>query len=143
MSKSIFYKLFGQDKVPPEAMSVIEHEGLIFMEEGLCGSITFKRFRAPGRYYSWKRNGFCGSIVLTEKHLLAFAYSKPTIGVAWEADEARKLKCFVQNGKKLCIEYEAGFFDPDSSGEVTVRYRTELVPRILTKLKKQLRQGRQ
>ena len=30
------------------------------------GSITMRRFRAPGRWYWWKRNGFSGSLVVAE-----------------------------------------------------------------------------
>ena len=53
MRKSLLYTLFRLGRVPREALSVLESEGIVVLEEGLRGSVTLRNFRAPGRYHSY------------------------------------------------------------------------------------------
>lgn len=142
MSRSILFRLFGLGKIPVDALRVIEQEGVILKEEGISGSITFRKFRGPGRYHGFRKSWICGSIVLTEKHLLAFQFRKTAIGVGWGDRQVKKLKCHVEGRKTLCIQYDAGDFNPDCSGHVTLRYNTESASKILSRIKKLIRQAK-
>ena len=91
MSKTLLYRLFGLGRIPQEAKHQIQKEGVILLDEGIGGSVTFKRFRAPGKYDGWRRIWFSGSVVLTRDHFLAFKYSQPIIGVAWIDKKLKEL----------------------------------------------------
>ena len=118
-------------KVPPEAVPQIQKEGIIVQDEGLRGSVTFRNFRAPGKRYSWRRNGFSGSIVLTHDHFLAFQFSKPIIGVAWHDDKVKALQCTLKNENTLCVGFDAAVFHDSWSGDIEVRFSTPLARTFL------------
>ena len=61
MAKSLLYRLFGAGKIPAPLMSQLNAEGIILFDEGVKGSVTYRNFRAPGKRFSWRRQGFAGS----------------------------------------------------------------------------------
>lgn len=131
MSKSIFYLVFRAGAVPKEARTQVAQEGLLLQEEGVCGSLTFRNFRAPGRVHALKVQRFAGSIVLTRQHLLAFAWSMPVIGLPWKDARIRALNVSVEAGKALCLAYDAALFNKDWSGDIEIRYRTSMAKTLL------------
>lgn len=131
MGKTLLYRLFKIGKVPPEAVPQIQKEGIIVQDEGLPGTVTFRKFRAPGKYYSWRRNGFSGSIVLTHDHFLAFQFSKPIIGVSWKDDKVKALHCTLKNEHTLCVGFDAAVFNDRWSGDIEVRFSTPLARTFL------------
>ena len=131
MSKTLLYRFFGIGRIPRDALDQIEREGVVLQEEGIGGSITFLKFRAPGRYNGWKRKWFSGSIVLTREHFLAFSFSKPLIGVAWNHEKLGALNCSVPSENKLLVEFDASTFNDDWSGQIEVRFSTSLAAQFL------------
>lgn len=131
MSKSIFYRLFRAGAVPENAREQIFREGLVLKEEGVCGSLTMRNFRAPGRFHGVKKQWFTGSIVLTEQHLLAFGWKLPVIGLAWNDPRISAMVGVLEKPGELCFSYDASEFDKDWSGQIEIRYRTPLAPNIL------------
>ena len=95
-------------------------------DEGIAGSVTFRNFRAPGRYHRWRRTWFSGSIVLTREHFLAFQYSKPIIGVPWKDERMNALRCSLEDENTLCVGFDASTFHDDWSGDVEVRFSTPM-----------------
>ena len=93
-------------------------------EEGIGGSVTFRRFRAPGKRYSYRRTWFSGSIVLTQEHFLAFQFSQPVIGVPWTDPRIKELFCRLDDHKTICVEFDASTFNDDWSGDIEVRFST-------------------
>ena len=131
MSKTILYRIFQLGKFPKNARDQIQQEGILLQDEGIGGSVTFFKFRAPGKSYGWKRSWFSGSIVLTQEHFLAFQYSKPIIGVSWDNDKIKKLNCYLENENTLGIEFEASTFNDNWSGNIEVRFSTPLARSFL------------
>ena len=138
MNKTFLYRIFGVGGIPKDAISQIRIEGLLLSDEGIGGSITFKKFRAPGKYSGWRRNWFSGSLVLTRKHFLAFRYSSPIIGVAWDDERIKKLNCSLESNNKLHIQFDASTFNDDWSGEIEVRYSTTLARSFLQKISQKI-----
>lgn len=138
MSKTIFYQLFKIGKIPDHVIPIIEQEGVLFQEEGLGGSISFVNFRAPGKYYGFKRSWFSGSIILTKKHFLAFKYSQQVIGVPWNDPRVKKLNCFVKDNNVLCVEFDASTFNQSWSGNIQLRFSTSKSHYILTIIKQKI-----
>ena len=126
MSKTFLYRIFKIGEIPQNLRSQINREGIVLQEEGIGGSVTFKKIRAPGKYHGWRRNWFSGSIVLTREHFLAFQFTKPIIGVSWNHEKINCLNCFLENENTLCVEFDAGNFNENWSGDVTVKFSTPL-----------------
>ncbi len=136
MSKTLLYRLFGLGGMPRAAEDQIDQEGVVLKDEGIGGSVTFKKFRAPGRYHGWKRSWFSGSVVLTRRHFLAFKYSRPIIGVPWDSERFDELEVRLENDDTLCVTFDASAFEQDASGEVAVRLSTSLAPALLQQIER-------
>jgi hypothetical protein len=105
-------------------MPTLEGEGIILLDEGIGGSITFKKFKAPGRYHSWKRSWFTGSIVLSEQTFAAFALFKPLIYIPLDHVNFSELRCTIEGGKMLSVTYDASAFNEKWSGTIECRFKT-------------------
>ena len=79
MAKTILYRLFGVGKIPAQWRATIESEGIVLIDEGIRGTVTYRDFRSPGRRASWKKSAFSGAIALTRTRLLALQYASPAI----------------------------------------------------------------
>ncbi len=135
MSKTLLYRLFGAGAVPRDAREQIQREGVVLQDEGIGGSVTLKKYRAPGRYHGWKRSWFSGSIVLTQEHFLAFKYSRPIIGIAWDEERFEELNVRLEKGDTLCVTFDASAFQESASGTVEVRLKTPLARALLDQIR--------
>ncbi len=124
MAKSLLYRIFGLGQMPQDPGAALESEGVILLEEGIRGSITYKRFRAPGRYSSWRRQTFAGSLVITRERVVAFAFSRTVVNVPFKDPKFEKLHVSVENEERLLIAFKAEDFHDDRSGSIEIRYRT-------------------
>ena len=138
MRKTLLYRLFGTGSIPDDALSQVRIEGVLLSDEGIGGSLTFRNFRAPGRYSGWRRTWFSGSLVLTRKHFLAFRYAQPVIGVAWDDEKVTKLNCSLEKKNTLCVQFDASTFEEDWSGDLEVRFSTPLARSFLEKIKRKI-----
>ncbi len=136
MKKTILYRLFKAGSIPKDARSQILIEGIVLSDEGISGSLTYRNFRAPGRYSGWRRTWFSGSLVLTRQHLLAFGFSKPVIGVAWDDEKINALDCTLLNRRTLSFRFDASTFNSDWSGDLEVRFSTPLARSFLYNIKR-------
>lgn len=125
MRKSILYTLFKLGRLPKEAASRLQTEGVVLLDEGLRASVILRKFRAPGRYHSYKASLFAGSLVITEVRFAAFAFSRPLVNVGLHDDHLRALDLAVPRTGLLSIRFDAGAFDTQSSGSVECRYHTD------------------
>lgn len=125
MSKTLLHRLFGLGKVPEKYAPTLREEGIILIDEGIGGSVTYRRFKAPGRRYSlWKKSWFTGCLVLTRQTFAAFAMMRPLIFVPLEDKRLSELRCSVQEGDTLLVAYDASLFNAKWSGIVECRFRT-------------------
>jgi hypothetical protein len=136
MSKSLLYRLFGVGKIAEPLMSQLNAEGIILFDEGVKGSITYRNFRAPGKAFSWKRQGFAGSIVLTKTRIVGLAYSKFLINAPLSDERLRKMNFSVKSNGALCVAFDAALFHADWSGTIEYRFKTEEAQRLVELLQK-------
>jgi len=101
--KSILYTLFKLGRLPREAARQLQSEGVVLLEEGLRASVILRKFRAPGRYHSYKASLFAGSLVITEQRFAAFALSRPLVNVPLHDDRLSALDLEVPRVGLLCI----------------------------------------
>src|SRR5437867_158901 len=81
VAKTLLYRLFGVGKIPEPTAAALRREGLLLLEEGIPGSVTYRNFRAPGKYALWKRQWYTAAVILTEVRLLGLRYADPIIDV--------------------------------------------------------------
>jgi len=124
MGKTLLHRIFGLGKIPGKVLPLLEQEGIILRDEGIGGSITFRNFRAPGKRYSFRRNWFTGSLVLTGKRFAAFRWGTPVINVTLEEKWLKALHCSVNGEATLCVRFDPAVFQEGHSGSVEVRFST-------------------
>jgi hypothetical protein len=134
MGKTLLHRLFGLGKIPGRVLPGLEQEGIVLLEEGIGGSVTFRNFRAPGKRYSWRRSWFTGSLVLTRMRVAAFAFSKPIIDVPLGDDRLEELRCSLEGEATLCVRFDPAAFHEDWSGQVECRFSTPRARSFLEKL---------
>ena len=137
--KSILYKLFGIGKIKETFLSELKSENLIASDEGLKSSITYKNFRAPGRYSNWKRRWIVGAIMLTEKRLILQQYSQPVINILLTDERIQKIKVSLEDQNTLLFEFEPNLFLENSSGNIEWRMKTPQAQKIFNWLKPKMK----
>ena len=134
MKKTLLYRLFGFGKIPPPYRAALSAEGVILSDEGIKGTVTYRDFRAPGRYSNWKRQWYTASIVLTNQSLRAFRHSSPLIDVPLTDARFRQLDFSVEENSTLLVAFDAALFQSDWSGRIQYRFVTPFAEAFLEKL---------
>lgn len=125
MSQSLLYRLFGIGRLPPAMTPILEQEGIVLSDEGLRGSMTFRNFRAPGRRYSYRKNWFSGSLVVTRLRFAGFAFSRPVLNVPLDGPHLAMLDCSLgKTPSILRVAFDSADFHDDWSGAIVCRFRT-------------------
>lgn len=122
--KTILYKLFGIGKIREPLLSQLKSEEIIALDEGIRSTITYKNFRAPGRYSNWKRRWMTGAIALTKKRLVLQQYSQPLINLELTDARFQRIKVSLETEDTLLFEFAPDLFLENSSGQIEWRCRT-------------------
>src|SRR5438552_12164425 len=131
MAKSLLYRLFGVGKIPKLLNDTLRIEGVVVSHEGIPGSVTYRDFRAPGKYFSWKKQAFTGSVVVTNIRLVALIYSNFAVNVPFTDERIRKLQISVEGLDRLLIVFDPSLFHEHWSGTIEYRFRTPLAGEML------------
>jgi hypothetical protein len=131
MAKSLLYRLFGVGKIPKLLGDTLRIEGIVVSDEGIPGSVTYRDFRAPGKYFSWKKQAFTGSVVVTNVRLVALIYSNFAVNIPFTDERIRKLQISIEGDDRLLIVFDPSLFHDNWSGTIEYRFRTPLALDIL------------
>ena len=123
MPTSLLYRLFGLGKIPKLLNDTLRIEGIVVSDEGVPASVTYRDFRAPGKYFSWKKQAFVGSVVVTNNRLVALMYSNFAVNVPFSDERIRRLQISVE-GDRLLIAFDPKLFHDNWSGTIEYRFRT-------------------
>ena len=134
MAKALLYRWFGVGAVPESERAAFEEKGIVLLDEGLRGSMTFRNYRAPGRRSWWRKVGMVGSVVVTKDRLAAFAFSQPIVYVLLAHERFAKLEITAEKAQVLCIAFDASDFSEAHSGRVECRFRTPLASQFEERL---------
>jgi len=138
MTKTLLFRLFGFGKIPAPLLAQLSSEGILLLDEGIRGSVTYLGFRAPGKYCSWKRQWYTASIALTKERLLALRHSRPIINVPFTDRRIRELRCLHENGGTLLVAFDASLFHDDWSGTIEYRFRTPQAHAFVDRLRERI-----
>src|SRR5438067_5082416 len=131
MAKSLLYRLFGLGRIPKLLNDTLHIEGIVVADEGIPASVTYRDFRAPGKYFSWKKQGFVGSVVVTNVRLVALMYSNFAVNVPFTDERIRKLLISVEGADGLLIVFDPSLFHDNWSGTIEYRFRTDQAANML------------
>jgi hypothetical protein len=135
MTKSLLYRLFGAGKIPEHVTAQLKGEGMLLLDEGVKGSVTYIDFRSPGRYSNWKRQWYTASIALTEVRLLGLRYSQTIINVPLTDERIRRMQFSLSESDTLLVAFDASLFHADWSGKIEYRFRTMQAQDFVDKLR--------
>lgn len=133
--KSWFYKIFGAGKISQALLNELKGEEIVASDEGIKSTLTYKNFRAPGRYSNWKRRWFSGAIILTKKRLVLQQYSQPVINLELTDERFKNIKISLETQSALLFEFAPHLFLENSSGNIEWRCRTPHAQIIYDRLK--------
>lgn len=105
-------------------------EGVVIADEGIPGSVTYRDFRSPGRYSSWRKQAFIGSIVVTNIRLVGLNGGRFAIDVPFTDERIKKLQ-ISRERDRLLIAFDASLFHDDWSGSLEYRYQTSEAAEII------------
>ena len=124
MTKTFLYRLFGVGRMPAQWRTTLESEGIVLVDEGIAGSVTYRDFRAPGKRSAWRKVAFSGSIALTKTRLLALQYANPAINIPLDDERFGQLRISVEGEETLLVAFDASLFHNDWSGTMEYRFHT-------------------
>ena len=117
---------FGMGRIPSQERIRLEAEGIVLIEEGVTGSVKFRHFKDAKHYSLWKKKLLYGWLVLTEKRLRLYG-NIGVVNVDLSLDHPAFDQVTVEALKDSLLEisFDIASFMPKSSGQITLRYRTD------------------
>jgi hypothetical protein len=125
----------GSGRLPDDLRGSLTAEGIVLLDEGLSGSVTYINYRAPGRSSSWRKAPFTGAIAITGQRLVVAASrgGKP-INVPLADPLRDAVKVSADGPDKVLFSVDPSAFDPRKSGTVEVRLRTPRAAEVVALL---------
>jgi hypothetical protein len=131
MKKTIGYRLLRLGRISPRWRDGLEAEGIRVLDEGIRCTITYRNYRAPGRYFAWRRSMGSGAIVLTHKRFLLFYYRWLVLDVELADPQLERIGISSSAPDALVLAFDASDLDRQRSGSITIRLRTSEAPGFL------------
>jgi hypothetical protein len=125
--------LIGSGRLPVQVRALLATEGVVLLDEGLSGSITYRHYHAPGTSFSFRKVAVSGAIVVTNDRLVVWAAKSRAIDVPLR-DPIRAALTIIPTGNPpdgLTFRYDAAAFSPDRKGTVEVHLRTSAAIAVL------------
>jgi hypothetical protein len=123
---NLFRALYvGAGQLPPGLRAELTAEGLLFLAEGLPGSITFRNYRRPRYRVGLGKRPVTGTIAVTPQRFVVWTVPGEMINLAFSHPLRAALTVAVDQPGQLCFSYRAEQFRADRSGTVEVRLRTD------------------
>jgi hypothetical protein len=123
-------RFVGSGRLPDQIRAELARTDVILLEEGLAGSVTYRRYRAPGKYSSWRKEPVAGAVALTASRLVVWAGNFKHIDVPLAHPVRATIEVRADRPDRVCFAYDAGATNPNRSGRVEVRLRTPQATRI-------------
>lgn len=122
--------LMGSGEFPAELRASLDAEGIMALDQGLPGSITYRHYRAPGRYSSYQKQAVTGAIAVTGQRLVVWAARSKQIDVPLIHPSRALIDVHAVTADRIGFSYDAAKFSDTRSGSVEIRLRTPNVTHI-------------
>lgn len=134
MLRSLLARLWGLGSIPAELRGALQAEGIELLEESCWGSVTFRNYRAPRRYSSWRRKGVLAALALTPRRLVIAASRELLLDLPYASPAFASLRVAHEPGQ-LTVEFAAADLYADRRGEVAIRLSTPRAAEIEARLR--------
>ena len=114
----------GNGQLPAGLRAELIGEGVLFLEEGLPGSITYRNYRRPRYRAGLGKRAIAGAIAVTPRRFVVWTVPGEMIDIADGHPLRAAISVRVEKPGQLCFSYRAEMLRPDRSGTVEVRLRT-------------------
>ena len=134
----------GNGTLTPELRAELESEGLVLVEEGLPGSVSYERFRAPGRRHHGKVTGERIGLGISERRFVVYCRtgSVKLIDAPFTDPRLSALDVFLHVDDTVAIQVDYDRAEvPNVAGEITIRARTPNAANIVDQLRARLGRG--
>ncbi len=111
--------------MPAKTRSYLEEESLLFVAEKVRITIVYFRLKAPGRSFRNKREVVWGSLGVSNKRIVGYAFRKKIIHLPFEEKNIKSINFSVVDNKVLVIAFDPSIFNPKQSGSMEIRYHFE------------------
>ncbi|WP_197946249.1 hypothetical protein [Phytohabitans suffuscus] len=122
--------VLGPGRLPEWIRASLAAKDTLLVEEGLTGTVTYRGFRAPGRYSSWRKETVTGAIAIAPDRLVVWAGHFRHIDVPLTHPVRGTVEVRAERPDRVCFAYDAGATNPERAGRVEVRLRTAQAERI-------------
>lgn len=128
---SLFARPSGSGRLPPEIRAELATHDVLFLEEGLKGSITHRNYRAAGQYTWLSKRSIRAALAITaDRVVIALSPMYKELDVPRSGPWLRVITATAEHPDVVCISWQAGAFHRDRSGTEEVRLRTADAGRI-------------
>lgn len=110
--------------LPEKLRATLLAEGVLLMDVGLPGSITYRRYRDGEKNFRWRREQLVATVVVTGRRLVVWAAGMRQVDLPFGSPLRAALAVSVEPPGQLLIAYGAAAFSASRSGRVELRIRT-------------------
>ena len=125
--------------MPPDVVRALRSEGMLFSDDGVRASTTYKNFRSPGRISNWRREWFPGSLALSRTRLVGYRGQHPLIDISLEDERILKIDFTLEEPETFVVAFDAGLFQSNWSGSLEYRFKTPTAKPIFETLRNPLK----
>ncbi|HJR44579.1 MAG TPA: hypothetical protein VJ927_03155 [Actinomycetota bacterium] len=130
--------LLGSGTFKPEVRAALESDGIVTIEEGLPGSVRYRRFKAPGKRFYGKVTLERLALGISEQRLSVYCRSGRVKLIDSPFSEPRlsavEVSLFDDETISLRIDYDRVDV-PEVSGEIEIRAKTPNAAAIMEQLR--------
>lgn len=118
-------------RLPPQVRVEPAAQDVLILEEGLKGSITYRNYRAPGRYAALDKSAIRAALAITaDRVVIALSPTYKELDVPRSGPWTRVVAVRAERSDLVCFSWRVEAFHRDRSGTEEVRLRTPRAPRI-------------
>lgn len=127
---------FGSGRLPKMVRGQIEGEDVQLLAEGLTGTITFRKYKAPGRRSNLRKVGVAGAVCVTDKRLLVWGARGKLVDVPHDDERFGSIEVSAEQSDKVLFAWEAALFHDNRSGRVEVRLHPVQADQVVALLRR-------
>ncbi len=131
----------GDGRLDPKVRAGLESEGLVLVEEGLRGSVRYRRFKAPGRRHHGKVAGERIALAISEERFVVYCRSGSTalVDSSFTNPRLSAVEVTLKGTDSVSIRIDYDRADvPEVSGEITIVVHTPSAAAIVDQLQARL-----
>ena len=128
---SRFARSSGSGLLPQQIRTDLAAHDVLFLEEGLKGSINYRDYHAPGQHIAPGKQSVRAALAITADRLvIALSPTYKELDVPRSGPWLSVISANAERANVVCISWQVGAFHRDRSGIEEVRLHTSHARRI-------------